>query len=583
MVKRTKKTKYLFVTGGVVSSLGKGLAAASMGALLENRGLEVTHVKLDPYINVDPGTMSPFQHGEVYVTDDGAETDLDLGHYERFTGAKMTRANNYTTGRIYNSVIQKERRGEYLGKTVQVIPHITDEIKAVIREAAGEADIVIVEVGGTVGDIESLPFLEAIRQMKYDVGAENVLYAHLTLVPFIAAAGELKTKPTQHSVKDLREIGIQPDILLCRSDREIAREMKDKIALFCNVDPSAVFTAKDVSSIYEVPLALHREGLDDKLAELLNIWSRAPRLERWEEIVEKVTHPKVGEVRIGLVGKYVELTESYKSLNEALVHGGIANDVRVRHQFIDSTVLERGDLSALEAVDAILVPGGFGVRGTEGKILAVKYARERKVPFFGICLGLQMAVIEFARDVLGLGGANSLEFDEKTPHPVVTLMEEQKGVTDKGGTMRLGSYPCRLLPGTRARALYGADLVQERHRHRYEFNIEYRARFERAGIIFSGVNPDLGLVEMIELDYHPFFVGCQFHPEFKSRPQNPHPLFARFVRGSRERADEGSGLGLYVSRELCRAMGGDLVLEPAAPGRGAAFSIYLPGEPPTEA
>ncbi len=529
MVKRTKKTKYLFVTGGVVSSLGKGLAAASMGALLENRGLEVTHVKLDPYINVDPGTMSPFQHGEVYVTDDGAETDLDLGHYERFTGAKMTRANNYTTGRIYNSVIQKERRGEYLGKTVQVIPHITDEIKAVIREAAGEADIVIVEVGGTVGDIESLPFLEAIRQMKYDVGAENVLYAHLTLVPFIAAAGELKTKPTQHSVKDLREIGIQPDILLCRSDREIAREMKDKIALFCNVDPSAVFTAKDVSSIYEVPLALHREGLDDKLAELLNIWSRAPRLERWEEIVEKVTHPKVGEVRIGLVGKYVELTESYKSLNEALVHGGIANDVRVRHQFIDSTVLERGDLSALEAVDAILVPGGFGVRGTEGKILAVKYARERKVPFFGICLGLQMAVIEFARDVLGLGGANSLEFDEKTPHPVVTLMEEQKGVTDKGGTMRLGSYPCRLLPGTRARALYGADLVQERHRHRYEFNNEYRARFERAGIIFSGVNPDLGLVEMIELDYHPFFVGCQFHPEFKSKPFAPHPLFAGFV------------------------------------------------------
>jgi CTP synthase len=529
MVKRTKKTKYLFVTGGVVSSLGKGLAAASMGALLENRGLEVTHVKLDPYINVDPGTMSPFQHGEVYVTDDGAETDLDLGHYERFTGAKMTRRNNYTTGRIYHSVIQKERRGEYLGKTVQVIPHITDEIKAVIREAAGEADIVIVEVGGTVGDIESLPFLEAIRQMKYDVGQENVVYAHLTLVPFIAAAGELKTKPTQHSVKELREIGIQPDILLCRSDREIAREMKDKIALFCNVDPSAVFTAKDVSSIYEVPLALHREGLDDKLAELFNIWSRAPRLERWEGIVEKVKNPKRGEVRIGVVGKYVELHESYKSLNEALVHGGIANDVRVRAEFIDSTRLEEGDLSALEAVDAILVPGGFGVRGTEGKIRAVRYARENQVPFFGICLGLQMAVIEFARDVLGLAGANSLEFDEKTPHPVVTLMEQQKGVTEKGGTMRLGSYPCRLEPGTKARELYGADLIHERHRHRFEFHNGYRAQFEAAGMVFSGVNPDLGLVEMIELRDHPHFLGCQFHPEFKSKPFAPHPLFAGFV------------------------------------------------------
>jgi CTP synthase len=528
-VKRTKKTKYLFVTGGVVSSLGKGLAAASMGALLENRGLEVTHIKLDPYINVDPGTMSPFQHGEVYVTDDGAETDLDLGHYERFTSAKMTRRNNYTTGRIYNSVIQKERRGEYLGKTVQVIPHITDEIKAVIREAAGEADIVIVEVGGTVGDIESLPFLEAIRQMKYDVGPENVVYAHLTLVPFIAAAGELKTKPTQHSVKELREIGIQPDILLCRSDRDIAREMKDKIALFCNVDPSAVFTAKDVSSIYEVPLALHREGLDDKLAELFNIWSRAPRLERWEGIVEKLKSPRRGEVRIGVVGKYVELHESYKSLNEALVHGGIANDVRVRPEFIDSTRLEEGDLSALDAVDAILVPGGFGIRGTEGKIRAVRYARENQVPFFGICLGLQMAVIEFARDVLGLEGANSLEFDEKTPHPVVTLMEQQKSVTDKGGTMRLGSYPCQLREGTKARELYGADLVHERHRHRFEFHNGYRARFEAAGMVFSGLNPDLGLVEMIELAGHPYFVGCQFHPEFKSKPFSPHPLFAGFI------------------------------------------------------
>ncbi|HYS81981.1 MAG TPA: CTP synthase [Anaeromyxobacteraceae bacterium] len=529
MVKRTKKTKYLFVTGGVVSSLGKGLAAASIGALMENRGLEVTHLKLDPYINVDPGTMSPFQHGEVYVTDDGAETDLDLGHYERFTSAKMTRGNNYTTGRIYNSVIQKERRGEYLGKTVQVIPHITDEIKTVIREAAGEADIVIVEVGGTVGDIESLPFLEAIRQMKYDVGEENVVYAHLTLVPFIAAAGELKTKPTQHSVKDLREIGIQPDILLCRSDREISREMKDKIALFCNLDTSAVFTARDVSSIYELPLALHAEGVDDKLAELMNIWSRAPRLEKWEAIVQKVKQPRKGLVRIGVVGKYVELAESYKSLNEALVHGGIAGDVKVQHEFIDSQKLEEGDLSALAQVDAILVPGGFGVRGTEGKILAVTYAREHKVPFFGICLGLQMAVIEFARAVLDLQGANSLEFDDKTPHPVVTLMASQIGVEDKGGTMRLGSYACRLKDGTKARELYGADLIQERHRHRFEFNNGYRSQFEQAGLVFSGMNPDLGLVEMIELNNHPHFVGCQFHPEFKSKPFRPHPLFAGFI------------------------------------------------------
>ncbi len=529
---RTKKTKYLFVTGGVVSSLGKGLAAASIGALMENRGLEVTHLKLDPYINVDPGTMSPFQHGEVYVTDDGAETDLDLGHYERFTSAKMTRANNYTTGRIYHTVIQKERRGEYLGKTVQVIPHITDEIKAVIREAAGGADIIIVEVGGTVGDIESLPFLEAIRQMKYDVGSENVVYAHLTLVPYIAAAGELKTKPTQHSVKELREIGIQPDILLCRSDREISREMKDKIALFCNVDPSAVFTALDVSSIYEVPLRLHQEGLDDKLAELFNIWSRAPRLDRWEQIVEKIYHPKSGEVRVGVVGKYVELHESYKSLNEALVHGGIANDVKVRHEFIDSQKLEEGDLSALDKVDAILVPGGFGVRGTEGKILAVRHARERKVPFFGICLGLQMAVIEVARDVLGLERANSLEFDEQTPNPVVTLLESQRGVADKGGTMRLGSYPCKLKEGTKARELYGSDLVHERHRHRYEFNNAYKAQFEGAGMVFSGMNPDLGLVEMIELNNHPHFIGCQFHPEFKSKPYRPHPLFAGFIRAA---------------------------------------------------
>jgi CTP synthase len=537
MVKRGKKTKFIFVTGGVVSSLGKGLASASMGSLMENRGLEITHLKLDPYINVDPGTMSPFQHGEVYVTDDGGETDLDLGHYERFTSAKMTRANNYTTGRIYNAVIQKERRGEYLGKTVQVIPHITDEIKSCIREAAQGADIVIVEVGGTVGDIESLPFLEAIRQMKYDVGHENVVYVHLTLVPYIATAGEVKTKPTQHSVKELREIGIQPDILLCRSDREIPREMKDKIALFCNVDPSAVFTARDVASIYEVPLALHAEGLDDKLAELLNIWSRAPRLQKWEEVVEKVRHPKQGEVRIGVVGKYVELAESYKSLNEALVHGGIANDVKVVLDFIDSSAIEKGGDAALAEVDAILVPGGFGVRGTEGKIQAVRYAREAKVPFFGICLGLQMAVVEFARNVAGLEKANSLEFDEQTPHPVVTLMASQKGVEEKGGTMRLGSYPCRLKAGTVAHGLYGADLIHERHRHRFEFNNIYRAQFEAAGLVFSGVNPQHDLVEMIELGGHPHFVGCQFHPEFKSKPFAAHPLFSGFIKAAMAHRD----------------------------------------------
>jgi len=534
---RTKKTKYLFVTGGVVSSLGKGLAASSIGALLENRGLEVTHLKLDPYINVDPGTMSPFQHGEVFVTDDGAETDLDLGHYERFTSAKMTRKNNYTTGRIYQSVINKERRGEYLGKTVQVIPHITDEIKAVIREAADGADIVIVEVGGTVGDIESLPFLEAIRQMKYDVGNENVVYVHVTLVPYIAAAGELKTKPTQHSVKELREIGIQPDILLCRSDREISREMKDKIALFCNVDPAAVFTALDVPSIYEVPLRLHQEGLDDKLAELFNIWSRAPRLERWETIVEKVKHPRNGDVRVGVVGKYVELVESYKSLNEALVHGGIANDCHVLLEFIDAQGLEDGDMSPLDKVDAILVPGGFGVRGTEGKILAVRHARENKIPFFGICLGLQMAVIEFARDVLRLDRANSLEFDEATPHPVVTLMEAQRTVAEKGGTMRLGSYACKLKEGTKARELYGKELVHERHRHRFEFNNSYKGAFEGSGMVLSGLNPELGLVEMIELNNHPYFVGCQFHPEFKSKPFLPHPLFAGFIRAAMAQRD----------------------------------------------
>ena len=531
---RGKRTKFIFVTGGVVSSLGKGLSSASLGALLENRGLKITHLKLDPYINVDPGTMSPFQHGEVYVTDDGAETDLDLGHYERFSSAKMSRANNATTGRIYLNVINKERQGEYLGKTVQVIPHITDEIKRIILNSAEGTDIVIVEVGGTVGDIESLPFLEAIRQMKYDVGGENALYIHLTLVPYISTAHEVKTKPTQHSVMKLREIGIQPDILLCRTDRQLSKEIKDKIALFCSVEPGSVFTAADVQTIYELPLALHEEGLDDRVAELLNIWSRAPRLDKWEKIVKAIKEPS-REVRIAVVGKYVDLIESYKSLNEALVHGGIANDARVSLDYIDSTQIEQlGADALLQHADAILVPGGFGVRGTEGKIAAVRHARERKIPFFGICLGLQMAVIEFARDVLGLDKANSNEFDEGTPHPVVSLMADQKQVSAKGGTMRLGAYACTFKPGSLASRLYGRQEISERHRHRYELNNAYRAQLEEKGMICSGVNEQLGLVEVIELSGHPFFIGCQYHPEFQSKPFQPHPLFAGFVKAALE-------------------------------------------------
>jgi len=529
----SKKTKYIFVTGGVVSSLGKGLSAASLGALLEARGLSIAMLKLDPYLNVDPGTMSPYQHGEVFVTDDGAETDLDLGHYERFTHAQLSRLSNSTTGRIYQAVIDKERRGEYLGKTVQVVPHVTDEIKGVIKAAAEGYDLCMVEVGGTVGDIEGLPFLEAIRQMKYDVGSDNVLYLHLTLVPYIAAAGEVKTKPTQHSVMKLREIGIQPDILLCRSDRVLSRELKDKIAMFCNVDPGAVFTAVDVKSIYEVPLKLYEEGIDQKVAEILNIWSRAPSLAAWEEIVERIKHPPQGEVEIAVVGKYVDLTESYKSLNEALVHGGVAAGVRVKLRFVDSSLVETdGPEQLLGGVHAILVPGGFGVRGTEGKIAAIGHARTKGIPFFGICLGLQMAVIEYARSVLGLTRANSLEFDPATPDPVVTLLESQRDVKDKGGTMRLGAYACRIRAGTLAERLYGSNLIHERHRHRYEVNNAYRERFERAGLVISGVNPDLDLVEMIELPNHPYFLGCQFHPEFKSRPTAPHPLFSGFVQAA---------------------------------------------------
>jgi len=537
---RSKKTKFIFVTGGVVSSLGKGLASASIGALLENRGLDITLLKLDPYINIDPGTMSPFQHGEVFVTDDGGETDMDLGHYERFTNARMSRLNNFTSGRIYHAVIQKERRGEYLGKTVQVIPHITDEIKSCIRQAAQGVDAVIVEVGGTVGDIESLPFLEAIRQMRYDVGPGNAVYMHLTLLPYISAAGEVKTKPTQHSVMKLREIGIQPDFLICRTDREISRELKDKIAMFCNVDTGNVFTSPDVKSIYELPLELHRQGIDERLAESLNIWTRAARLERWEDIIRKVYSPTRGEVKVGIVGKYVDLKESYKSLNESLLHGGIANDVKVDLQFVDSQDVEdKGADALLSGVDAILVPGGFGVRGTEGKIAAVRYAREKRVPFFGICLGLQMAVVEFSRNVLGLQGANSLEFNEHTPHPVVTLMESQVKVQDKGGTMRLGSYACALKPGSLAHKLYGEEVIHERHRHRYEVNNAYRGRLQEAGLVVSGHNPDLNLVEMVELSDHPHFVGCQFHPEFKSKPFAPHPLFSGFIRAAVTHRDAG--------------------------------------------
>jgi CTP synthase len=525
----SKQTKYIFVTGGVVSSLGKGLASASIGSLLEGRGLKLTIQKLDPYLNVDPGTMNPLQHGEVFVTDDGAETDLDLGHYERFISQRMTRLNNATAGQIYQTVIQKERRGEYLGGTVQVIPHVTDEIKARILACAKGNDVVIVEVGGTVGDIESLPFLEAIRQLRLEVGHGNALSVHVTLVPFIGAAGELKTKPTQHSVMKLREIGIQPEILLCRSERALEPALKKKIALFTNVAPDAVFSAEDVTCIYEVPIRFHQEGVDDKIAELLNIWSRAPELTGWERVVNRLKSPQA-EVEIGIVGKYVDLVESYKSLNEALVHGGIGNECRVILRHIDSEEIEkRGAQALLSAADGILVAPGFGSRGIEGKIAAVRYAREQGVPFFGICLGMQVAVIEFARNVAGLKGASSTEFDPAPPYPVIDLMPEQRAVTEKGATMRLGAFPCVLTPGSRAAAAYGTAEIVERHRHRYEVNNDFREALTGHGMSVSGVSPDRRLVEMIELPAHPYFVGCQFHPEFKSRPQAPHPLFQAFI------------------------------------------------------
>ncbi|MDA8123184.1 MAG: CTP synthase [Deltaproteobacteria bacterium] len=526
---RTVKPKFIFVTGGVVSSLGKGLAAATIGALLEARGLKITMLKLDPYINVDPGTMNPFQHGEVFVTDDGAETDLDLGHYERYVSSRMGKKNNCTTGKIYHSVITKERRGDYLGGTIQVIPHITDEIKRVIKVAAQGYDLAIVEVGGTVGDIESLPFLEAIRQVRTDRGKENVLYVHVTLVPYIGTAGELKTKPTQHSVKELRSIGIQPDILLCRCDRPLPKDIKAKIALFCNVTEDAVITARDVEQIYELPLVFHQEGLDGKIMELLNIWAGEPRLDAWAKVVEKWKNP-VGEVTIAIVGKYVNLRESYKSLNEALTHGGISHSVRVLHRYVDSEEVERqGAEALLKGADGILVPGGFGSRGVEGKIAAVKYARENNVPFLGICLGMQVAVVELARNVCGLAEATSRELDAESGCAVIDLMPDQRSVVEKGATMRLGAYPCRLSEKSLARKAYGVPEVSERHRHRYEFNNEFREALAAGGLRITGISPDGRLVEIVEIQDHPWFLGCQFHPEFQSRPMAPHPLFRDFV------------------------------------------------------
>ncbi len=524
--------KYIFVTGGVVSSLGKGLAAASIGALLEARGFRVTLQKMDPYINVDAGTMSPYQHGEVFVTDDGGETDLDLGHYERFTSSRVTRDHNVTTGKVYYSVIQKERRGDYLGRTVQVIPHITDEIKASIRKVSRDTDVVIVEVGGTVGDIEGLPFLEAVRQFRKDVGRENVIYVHLTLVPYMQAASELKTKATQHSVKELRAIGIQPDILLCRTDRYLPPGIKSKIALFCDVEEEAVITAKDVETIYEVPLNFHREGLDEIIVKLLGLEPRRIDLSRWEAVVRRVKSPLV-ETRIAVVGKYVELKDSYKSLVEALAHGGIANEARVDVQWVDAEHIERDGADAqFTGVHGILVPGGFGDRGIQGKIEAVRYARERRVPYLGICLGMQCAVIEYARNVCGLGGASSSEFDPNSPHLVIDLLPEQRGLADKGGTMRLGLYPIVLGEGSLASRLYGQGIIQERHRHRYEVNNDYLPRLEKTGLRISGIWAEKQLVEIIEIAEHPYFVAGQFHPEFRSRPWEPHPLFAGFIKAA---------------------------------------------------
>ena len=531
-------TKYIFVTGGVVSSLGKGIAATSLGRLLVERGLNVTIQKFDPYINVDPGTMSPFQHGEVFVTDDGAETDLDLGHYERFIDRSLSRMNNVTTGQVYLNVITKERRGEYLGSTVQVIPHITDEIKSAIRRLAADHDIVITEIGGTVGDIESLPFLEAIRQFRQQIGRENALFIHLTLLPYMSTTGELKTKPTQHSVRELMEIGIQPDFLICRSDHPISEEIKHKIALFCNVDFGGVVESRTVSSIYQVPLMLHEQGLDREVCRKLQIDTKEPDLRPWNAMVRRVMEPSE-QVKIAIVGKYTELTDSYTSIREALVHGGMQHDAGVDLEWITSTRFEEGDAeNVLDGYDALLIPGGFGERGVEGMVHAVRWARENGLPFFGICLGLQTAIVEFARNVCGLAQTNSSEFEAQCQNPVISLMNEQHEVLEAeamGGTMRLGSYPCRLRSGSRAARIYGTDEVNERHRHRYEVNNKYRDTLEEYGLRCSGLSPDGALVELMELPDHPWFIGCQFHPEFQSRPGRAHPLFASFVAAALQR------------------------------------------------
>jgi CTP synthase len=545
--------KYIFVTGGVVSSLGKGLAAASIGCLLESRGLKVNIMKFDPYLNVDPGTMSPFQHGEVFVTDDGAETDLDLGHYERFTHAKLSRDNNWTTGRIYEQIITKERRGDYLGKTVQVIPHVTNEIKSAMKKIAQDVDIAIVEIGGTVGDIESLPFIEAIRQMRQELGRENTLFVHVTLVPWIGAAGELKTKPTQHSVKELLSIGIQPDILLCRTDRFLSKDIKSKIALFCNVENDAVITAKDVASIYEVPVVFAKEGVDTLVLKYLHLDAPDREMAKWEELVHNVYNPK-DEVSIAIVGKYVEYEDSYKSLKEALVHGALAHNLKLSITWVEAEGVETKDggeyESQLEDYDGILVPGGFGKRGIEGMLNAIRYAREKKVPYFGICLGMQTACIEFARNVCMLEGANSSEFDQSTAHRIIYKLRELRGIDELGGTMRLGAWTCKIQPDTLAHRIYGDLEISERHRHRYEFNREYEAVLTGAGLRISGSTPDGTYVEMVELPDHPFFIGCQFHPEFKSKPLEPHPLFRSFIGAAYEQRQRVMKEKMSVDDEL---------------------------------
>ncbi len=576
----SRPTKYIFVTGGVVSSIGKGLTTACIGALLEARGLRVTAVKLDPYINVDPGTMSPFQHGEVFVTDDGAETDLDLGHYERFMGTRMSKLNNFTSGKVYETVIANERRGDYLGGTVQVIPHITDEIKRRIKLAADGFDICLVEVGGTVGDIESLPFLEAIRQMRADVGVQNTLYIHVTLVPLIATAHEFKTKPTQHSIKEITGYGIVPSIIICRSQQPLDEKLKNKISLFCNVSTNCVINAPDVRTIYELPISLHNEGLDQRIVEYLNIWTGAPKLDPWRKIAQCLTDENRQTITIAMVGKYVDLTESYKSLSEALIHSGVANDCRIKIVYVDSEGLEtkgveHGIREANEGnlVDAILIPGGFGVRGSEGKIAAARYAREQKIPYFGICLGLQIATIEFARNMANIAHATSGEFDDKSTVKVIDIMESQKDVNAKGGSMRLGAYPCVLKEGSKAREIYGKPQISERHRHRFEVNNAFRPQLEKAGLVFSGTSPDSVLAEIIELADHPWFVAVQFHPEFQSTPKTPHPLFTSFVAAAKAHKAQASGVGAKVEKAVSSKNGSG---KQAAP-KGAPTAVNTLG------